>query len=58
MDNRLESLPDELIEKIHETIHREKYAIVLKELESEVLRLIVRRLIDEVLIEAVTNITS
>ena len=58
MENRLESLPNELIERIHETIHREKYAVVLKELESEALRQIVSRLIEEVLSEAVTNVTS
>ena len=55
MENRLESLPDELIERIYEDVHRERYAPVLAEMEQEVLRLLVRRMIEGVMNDAVEN---
>ncbi len=56
MDNRLFDLPEELVELVFEKVHRDRYADVLAQLERESLRLLVRRLIQDVMEGAVQNV--
>lgn len=56
MDNRLYDLPEEIVELVFEKVHRNKYASVLAQLERESLRLMVRRLIQDVMNNAVQNV--
>ncbi len=56
MDNRLYDLPEDIVELVFEKVHRDKYAVVLAQLENESLRMIVRRLIQDVMNNAVQNV--
>ena len=56
MANRLFDLPEEIVELVFEKVHRDRYADVLAQLERESLRLLVRRLIQDVMEGAVQNV--
>jgi len=56
MDNRLYDLPEEIVELVFEKVHRDNYAVVLAQLERESLRQMVRRLIQDVMDNAVQNV--
>ena len=56
MKNYLESLPEELIEKIFKHVHVEKYKLVLHEIKNFSVEMIVKNMVDEIIDQAIYNI--